>query len=440
MASIGSAANATLSSIEDVRRQGWTPKPNCGRGTATILWQCLTTIGLCTYVTLHLSIPPLPLSGTATFIRKLFWVSIGLVLPEFVCLVALSQHMDARLFRKECQNTEHHPSMTQAFYILGGGVATKGLHRYGVSIRGGYRRPSEDFELNDDTIWIYDPWYFSHETNNWDLVITARNVLSDDQINDRSKADIVAKIVTSVQALWTLLQIVTRAAQGLTVSVMEYATLAYVIMAAVSYGLWWKKAYDVSTFHVIDARAATRQGQDRLTHWSIGFWQPRSGDAYWHQRRAWWFDICPSGINSFKSPLYNAIGMDMPRSDIRQGTAVRFFVTLTAVFGGIHCTAWSYPFASAAETWLWRLCAILTTLLPVLTVLLPLVLSSVPKRTTPLANRVADSLWPILIYLILVVYVCVRLCMIIECFVAFRDAPVGIYAQVDWSTYLPHIG
>ena len=232
----------------------------------------------------------------------------------------------------------------------------------------------------------------------------------------------------------------TRAAQGLTVSVIEYATLAYVIVAAVSYGLWWKKAYDVSTFHVIDAQEATRQGQDRLTRWSNRSWQPRSGDAYWHQHRAWWFDSCPSGINSFKSPLYNAIGMDMPRSDIRQGTAVRFFVTLTAVFGGIHCAAWSYPFASAAETWLWRLCAISTTLLPVLTVLLPLVLSSVPRRTTSLANRVLDSFWAIPIYLIPTVYVCVRLCMIIECFVAFRDAPVGIYAQVDWSTYLPHIG
>ena len=180
MASIGSAANATLSSIKDVRRQGWTPEPNCGRGTATILWQCLTTIGLCTYVTLHLSIPPLPLSGTATFIRKLYWVSIGLVLPEFVCLVALSQYMDARLFRKGCGKTEHHISMTQAFYILNGGMAIKGLHHYGVSIDDGQRRPSEDFELDDDTIWIYDPLYFSRETNSWDLVVPARNVLSDD--------------------------------------------------------------------------------------------------------------------------------------------------------------------------------------------------------------------------------------------------------------------
>ena len=205
MASIGSAANATLSSIKDVRRQGWTPEPNCGRGTATILWQCLTTIGLCTYVTLHLSIPPLPLSATATFIRKLFWVSIGLVLPEFVCLVALSQYTDARLFRKKCQNTEHQLSMTQAFYILSGGMAIKGLHHYGVSIGSGYRRPLGNFELDDHTIWIYDPWYYSHEMDSWDLVVPARNVLSDDQINDRSKADIVAKTITSVQALWSLL-------------------------------------------------------------------------------------------------------------------------------------------------------------------------------------------------------------------------------------------
>lgn len=124
------------------------------------------------------------------------------------------------------------------------------------------------------------PGFFGHETSRVDLVVAARNVLSDDQIKDRSKADIVAKTITSVQPLWALLQIVTRAAQGLTVSVIEITTLAYVTTAAVSYGLWWEKAYDVSTFHVIDAQEATRQGQDRVLCWSSRHWHPRSGDAY----------------------------------------------------------------------------------------------------------------------------------------------------------------
>lgn len=124
--------------------------------------------------------------------------------------------------------------MTQAFYIFSGGVAIGKVQDYGNIVS---RRLSDHFDLNDDTIWIYDPQYISTVSESMDLVIVARNSLSDDQIKDRSKADVVAKTITSVQALWNLLQIVTRAAQGLNVSVMECATSAYIAMAAVSYVL-----------------------------------------------------------------------------------------------------------------------------------------------------------------------------------------------------------
>lgn len=254
--------------------------------------------------------------------------------------------------------------MTQAFYILSGGVAIGKVQDYGNMVS---RRLSVYFDLNDDTIWIHDPQYISTVSESMDLVIVARNALSDDQIKDRSKADVVAKTITSVQALWNLLQIVTRAAQGLNVSVMECATSAYIAMAAVSYVLWWEKAYDVETFHVIDAQEVIPQGRDRLVFWWDFWlkqdWHPRSGDAYCHQHRAWWSDRLSTRIYTIKSPLYNAIGIDLPRSDFRHRPALRFFVTLNAVFGGIHCAAWSYPFASVVGTWLWRLCSILTALL-----------------------------------------------------------------------------
>lgn len=65
--------------------------------------------------------------------------------------------VDAESFREECRKTEHHISMTQAFYILSGRMAIKRLQNYGISIDDGCRRPSEQFNLDDDTVWIYDP-------------------------------------------------------------------------------------------------------------------------------------------------------------------------------------------------------------------------------------------------------------------------------------------
>jgi hypothetical protein len=66
----------------------WGPEPRY-RGTYSILFSCIITIGLCIWTAVHLNIPEhgktLP-----QFQRKILWLLIGLFAPELVCRLAQS--------------------------------------------------------------------------------------------------------------------------------------------------------------------------------------------------------------------------------------------------------------------------------------------------------------------------------------------------------------
>ena len=64
-------------------------------------------------------------------------------------------------------------------------------------------------------------------------------------ISDKSKADVVAKLLVCIQAAWFLIQCVGRLAQRLPLTLLELHVLAHVGCAFVMYVLWLDKPYDV---------------------------------------------------------------------------------------------------------------------------------------------------------------------------------------------------
>ena len=64
-------------------------------------------------------------------------------------------------------------------------------------------------------------------------------------VSDKSKADVITKIIVCIQASWFLLQCVARAIQGLSVTLLEVHVLAHVACTFVMYFLWFHKPYDV---------------------------------------------------------------------------------------------------------------------------------------------------------------------------------------------------
>lgn len=69
--------------------------------------------------------------------------------------------------------------------------------------------------------------------------------ISLDDVNDKSKADGIAKALVCVQGIWMLIQVLERVATKLSVSLLEVNTIGHVLCALFIYGLWWRKPRDV---------------------------------------------------------------------------------------------------------------------------------------------------------------------------------------------------
>ena len=237
--------------------QGWTPQPNSKSGTASVIWQCLTTIGLCTYVVVHVNIPAVPLGKVATFLRKVLVVLIGVVFPEVWAWGAVSQLIEARKLVKEAKRLNHSVTLKQAFFIYSGGIAIWDLHRCIPLVKAKDLMGKEVF-VNSKSVWYRD---WKKEISEKEIAMLASNVPSDEEIDDKSKPDTLVKIVTLLQALWFVVQVAARGQQELVIVPMQIGTLAYVSMAAVIYSCWWHKAYDVKVSCVLDVRLAISDGE-----------------------------------------------------------------------------------------------------------------------------------------------------------------------------------
>ena len=70
--------------------------------------------------------------------------------------------------------------------------------------------------------------------------------VSAEDIEDKSKADTLAKFIVVLHATWFLVQAVARTVSGLPLTLLEIHTVAHVICTFVIYGLWFQKPYNVN--------------------------------------------------------------------------------------------------------------------------------------------------------------------------------------------------
>lgn len=70
--------------------------------------------------------------------------------------------------------------------------------------------------------------------------------ISEEDIDDKSKADGLAKAVVCLQATWFVLQVIARVGYGLPVTLLEVNTLGHVICAFLIYIVWWHKPRQIS--------------------------------------------------------------------------------------------------------------------------------------------------------------------------------------------------
>lgn len=92
-------ATAAISCITVTAHDGttlcsWADNP-ATRGTLDILWLCVSTLGLCVWNAVH---PDVPYPGTPKWRiigKRIWWLFVGLFMPEMLVLAALGQFRQA---------------------------------------------------------------------------------------------------------------------------------------------------------------------------------------------------------------------------------------------------------------------------------------------------------------------------------------------------------
>ena len=119
----------------------------------------------------------------------------------------------------------------------------------------------------------------------------ARHTLTSEDVEERSNADLIAKIIVTGQVVWFAIAVISRLASHIPVTPLEAHTVVHVGCALVMYLMWWEKPYNVDrSILLTDSKtksiASLLMFRDFL---QAGFQQKlddyeRANERYWRNR------------------------------------------------------------------------------------------------------------------------------------------------------------
>ncbi|KAF8242570.1 hypothetical protein K440DRAFT_565110 [Wilcoxina mikolae CBS 423.85] len=452
----------TLTTSKNGRVHGWVPQPN-SRGTIDILWTCLFTIFVCTYTMLCLNLPAVNDPLYRRIGRKLFWMGVSIAGPEFVLTAASGQWNAAResveLFRA-AGYTDDQWTIRHGFFADMGGFLLVPAPNSPNTIE---NRP---FPITSKhLLWLVKKGY------------TDFPEVTVEDLDDKSKQDTIAKVITSIQVGYLILQSIGRAIQRLAVTTLELSALAIVVCSILTNLCWLRKPLDVrtpikvqlkTTMGVIrqDARGSEKEAEKE--------WKQTPLDFIDDMRPSWNFNVqefAGMPLPPYERPVPR-IGND--RIPSLKWDQKIFLCIATLVYAAIHLAGWNFSFPTHVELILWRVSSsflfgttflfwIFETMASLhrkgwwqeffYRVFKPSRLEGVKKarqeKDATRQEKVAKGeiepkelplpaeFWSILPLAIL--YGAARFYIVVEVFFGLRSLEPSAYLNVNWSSFIPHV-
>jgi hypothetical protein len=277
---------------------GFVSQPD-GRGSLGISWSCIFTLYACFWTILHLTVPGPKDSRSKIFFRKVKWLVITAVAPEYTYLVASGQREMAKKglvslhheMAKKGFRSQDRWTMTHAFYADMGGFVLR------------VKNPAECFPVS-----ITDIAYLMQKG-----LIDCQPPITRPEIKEKSKADSFAKVVACMQLAWLGLQCIARTAQHLPITQLELVTLVDAICALITYIAWFQKPYNLTAAAVCHYNVSKIADDDR-----------RAFDKSFNYQ-FWIKDSAPPGStrdrmpNAFPVALGRSLGADSSRATMSSG-------------------------------------------------------------------------------------------------------------------------
>ncbi|KAF2251459.1 hypothetical protein BU26DRAFT_530281 [Trematosphaeria pertusa] len=409
-----------------LRIKGWAGQPNF-RGTFDILWTSLVTIGISTYSMLCLNVPS-PKDTHPTLIwRRLLWMCLGIVGPEFPLTYAAGQWSRAKhsvqAFRDAGYEDWH---MRQAFFADMGGFVF-------------HARDGDPFPLNaTQLLWLVRHGHVEYPN------ITRKEVW------DRSKQDTFTKIITAFQVGYLILQCTARAIQNLAITTLELNAVAIV-------------PADVQTpIHIYSPRTLV-EITDNIP-WSLTplDFVDENGPGYSVNVQPFMkMPVIPP-----ERPIQRIPNDRFPMNPYGPQEYLLCFATL--VFTAIHVAGWNFDFPTYTERLLWRISSLLLFGITVAFWFFETIASwtrlgrwktiylylfnkqglerhrrQMQHRQMTMIKRQLSELplpWEFAtITPLAIVYGIARLYLIIEAFLELRNINGSAYVNVEWTDFIPHV-
>ena len=366
----------------------------------------------------HLNIPAKDDTRWTRCIRKARWLVLALLAPELVMLFACGQWASAQRSVADMQASRCHGwTIVHAFYADMGGFVLKSpdFQPFPVTAKQVHYLVSQGF-LQMPRITRAEIW-------------------------DKSKADIFAKCVASLQAAWLVTQVASRGAQRLPVSLLELSTVALVTCTGATLYFWFSKPLNVDTPTIIRlettiAEVLVRAGKEVEAKWKdtpLDFIEP---DVY----------------TASQLPFGKHIGVQerpLPRlpndrdSRLHNSYILILLAVPTASFSLLHLIAWNFDFPTPFEQLLWRwTCVSMGIVLGVGCLVEAISIAAEGYTTSGLTTLRGYKLrWPtnLLFFIPGVMYMIARLIVIGEIVASLRDLPQGCFEVVQWSEIFPHV-
>lgn len=172
-----------------------------------------------------------------------------------------------------------------------------------------------------------------------------RLVLSEKDIQDKSKADWPAKGLALLQVTWFVLNVIVRHATGLLITQIEIATVAFAIMAVFIYLANWWKPKDISESTMLIFR-------------NLKWGWPNQDD----ERESFVHRLLRPGTRP--DALESRVPNDVVWLEGDTPLLLNLMGGSSLIFGGLHCLAWNFEFPTQVEVLCWRIASLISAVLP----------------------------------------------------------------------------
>jgi hypothetical protein len=297
-----------------------------------------------------------------------------------------------------------------------------------------------------------------------------------EDIEDKSKGDIISKGLVILQTGWFVVQCIARGSQSLPITELELVTIAFAGLNFVIYWLWWDKPLNVQravrVYKKQSINSPSMEGPIAMKE--AGFWltlwcslsalvsaiASALRDDGWSWPLPTFADIAGAGGNDAYAVVEDEKRIStfyppLPPINSKPWRIVLFTTPAVAVvFGAIHCIAWRFAFPSDAERILWRVNSVVITSTPILFAVMAVVesfdlIDPEVDLSLALPGVAGDFLGVLFIGLVILlavlVYICAfvypigRVFLLVLPFLSLRALPAEAYLSVHWTTLIPHI-